>query len=796
MKKFLALILALIVAVSMLTACTGDPSVDDPEKDVVEDIDTPEDPVESDEPIEDEPEEEIPEVVIPEKVLKFTVTSNGTLVSKVLSLNIEEFSFPAGSTLEYDVLIENDALGMGSLDLKFGDGITLSMDKNSSIVDNANITVNTLSVDISDYALGKWYRREVALYDGGADSRSIVNLRFGANELIEGCSYSAYYDNIRIKDSSGNIVKEFTDEELAAMEFRNFGDIVCSLEVVDDPEPRIKRKTAEDHHIVEMKSVGKVSDGASVDIVINMNETFISNGIYLGAENSSYIESVNSYLIYKNGGTLFLYHLTDKVMLASSVPVINTVEELAIRCTVSDSMLNIYACEDSAGTSPKLIWSVPIDVENGTDFGEIKVSGLGFSIAHKEIIAEDKAQIEAKTVYDPDTMELIYMNASTDKNPLEYAVGENMIFDMSAYYNEELVVCPYLRWKIEADDGFKTNGIVDFTSGVVKVITECKEPGFVYIESRPAHSNKSENKESYYLTAGAGADIHDLKAVTTKPDDFEEFWEGKMTEIEAIEPVLIESVEVENEEYYIYYVKVDAGKYGPVTGKVAMPKDAEPGSLKLKLQFMGYGVGDAPLVLEPGYLTFGVNSHSIENGQDGLYYSALSSGVLQNYGFNNEENSNRETVYFLGMIMRDVQAVRYLMTSEYWNGVDVELEGGSQGGYQSVVTGALVNDYATSITAWAPAFCDWAGQYSERSPSVFPFPDYLEPLSYYETTNFASMIKCPVTLTEGLGDIVCRPAGISMLYDVIPTPKKITWVQNMTHGLQFDYCLTYTYSAE
>ena len=57
------------------------------------------------------------------------------------------------------------------------------------------------------------------------------------------------------------------------------------------------------------------------------------------------------------------------------------------------------------------------------------------------------------------------------------------------------------------------------------------------------------------------------------------------------------------------------------------------------------------------------------------------------------------------------------------------------------------------------------------------------------------MIKCPVYLVEGLGDVVCRPAGIAMLYEAIPTQKSITWVQNMTHGMQADYCLTYEYSA-
>ncbi len=798
MKKFFSLILALLMVSSMIVACTDNPvDVEDP-KDVVENVDPSDDDPSADDPediVDDEPEEEIPENVIPEKVLKYTITSNGTTLSKALSLAVEAFDVPAGSTFEYDVLIADDICGVGNLELKYGDGMHLSLDNNSSITDNANIAISTADGDLGDYAFNKWYHREIKLYDAGVDSRDIVGLRFGTNGLTQGCTYVCYYDNIRIKDAQGNIVKEFSDEEIASMEFKNFGNIVCAFEVVDDPEPRMKRKTAEDHHAVSRTSVGTVSDGSVVDLEIDMDNTFDFDGVYFGAEQPSYIEAVNSYIIYKYDGSLYLYHVTDKITLASSVSVVNTVKGLVLRCKYEDSLLNIYACDNTNGDNPKLIWSVPVEVEPDAEFGKLSVSGFGFAIANREVTAEDQAEVDKITVYDPDTMLAYNLNCSTDKSPVEYALGENMVFDIKAYFNGEQIVVPKLRWKIESDDGSSVNGLAAFNSGLVKVITECNVPGFVYIEARAAGFYGKEDKACLTLWGGAGADVTNIEAVASKPDDFDAYWQGKMDELKQIEPVLLESVEVENEEYNIYYVKVDAGKYGPVTGKVAYPKNAEPGSLKIKLGFMGYGVGDAGLMLEPGYITFGVNSHSIENGQDSLYYSALSSGELSWYGFNNTENSDRETVYFLGMIMRDVQAVRYMMTSEYWNGVDVELEGGSQGGFQSVVTGALVSDYATKISAWAPAFCDWAGQASVRSASIFPFPDYLDPLAYYETTNFASMIKCPVYLVEGLGDVVCRPAGIAMLYEVIPTQKSITWVQNMTHGLQADYCLTYEYTA-
>ena len=69
--------------------------------------------------------------------------------------------------------------------------------------------------------------------------------------------------------------------------------------------------------------------------------------------------------------------------------------------------------------------------------------------------------------------------------------------------------------------------------------------------------------------------LREYKGINPTPADFDEYWQGKMNEIESIEPVLLESVEVEDSKNVIYYFKVDAGKYGPVTGSVSYSKKAK-----------------------------------------------------------------------------------------------------------------------------------------------------------------------------------------------------------------------------
>ena len=43
--------------------------------------------------------------------------------------------------------------------------------------------------------------------------------------------------------------------------------------------------------------------------------------------------------------------------------------------------------------------------------------------------------------------------------------------------------------------------------------------------------------------------------------------------------------------------------------------------------------------------------------------------------------------------------------------------------------------------------------------------------------------KCRVEITRaGLGDYCCPPSGVAILFNNIPGPKKINWVQGSTHG--------------
>lgn len=49
-------------------------------------------------------------------------------------------------------------------------------------------------------------------------------------------------------------------------------------------------------------------------------------------------------------------------------------------------------------------------------------------------------------------------------------------------------------------------------------------------------------------------------------------------------------------------------------------------------------------------IAFQINAHGIENGRPESYYNELKNGKLRAYGFRDDENRERETTYFRGMV--------------------------------------------------------------------------------------------------------------------------------------------------
>ena len=114
------------------------------------------------------------------------------------------------------------------------------------------------------------------------------------------------------------------------------------------------------------------------------------------------------------------------------------------------------------------------------------------------------------------------------------------------------------------------------------------------------------------------------------------------------------------------------------------------------------------------------------------------------------------------------------------NGEQLGVTGSSQGGALSVVTAALDNRI-TFYAAIHPALCDHSAFLKKRAggwPHYFyynttPSKEQIETSKYYDTVNFARLLKVPGWFSWGYNDNVCPPTSMFSAYNIITSPKEL-----------------------
>ncbi|MBR6603833.1 MAG: acetylxylan esterase [Clostridia bacterium] len=433
------------------------------------------------------------------------------------------------------------------------------------------------------------------------------------------------------------------------------------------------------------------------------------------------------------------------------------------------------------------------------------------------------ADLTSITELDISKCQKIYFKGETNKDFTKYEVGEEMVFTMTLYADNAQISAPYFKYTITGDDGYSTSGYADATSGTVVLKAKATKVGGVRVVVEPADADKkviSDTKITKF-EGGAIAGAADVKTTYAEPLDFDEFWAGKLAELDECAPNLfsIEQIDSSNSNFDTYIVKVNcigrpemiATNATWTAGILTVPKNAAAGSLGFRLTFQGYGVSSAGRSNNNGYVTFAVCAHSMEQLQPSEYYNKATLG-LNDYGFKVNENVDPNTSYFTYMLLRDVQAVRFLKKyfgteggeatfggvntgawKGLWNGQDIYVSGGSQGGFQSVGVAALDSD-VTYVNVNVPWFADVAGNtVSTRIQSTFR-PTYADGLRYLDTALLAKRIKAPkVDITAGAGDPLCTMYAVQAIYNNLNVDNaSLRFRQGGTHSSTNTYPIDFT----
>lgn len=410
-----------------------------------------------------------------------------------------------------------------------------------------------------------------------------------------------------------------------------------------------------------------------------------------------------------------------------------------------------------------------------------------------ELSAEDEG--ETLPLYTESNTNM-HFEVSTDKDALSYKVGEEIVFDIELKSGEDTVAVPLFYWTIKCENGETTSGYSAGGCGSLRLKTSLSAPGFAYVSVKACDEMGAPIEAIPACGAGACADRSEILVSASEPSDWESFWEGQLERLDAVAPVASEMEEVSARDgYYTYDIKINCPGDESYTDEtysaifVSVPKKAESESLKISVTFMGAGVRSTETHL--GYsedaICVSVNGHSIPSYMGEDYYKKLEAD-LGSYTFIKPEDTEPSEVFYSYMVMRDLQALRFVKSyfgpdgEDLWDGETIEVKGMSEGGYQALFTAALDPD-VTLCRADVPAICDKQGVYNGRMSSYGPA--YASML-YYDACFFARRIKCPVTVMVGLGDTVCCPSGITAMYNELVCDKQITYVQNMGHAYPTD----------
>jgi cephalosporin-C deacetylase len=329
----------------------------------------------------------------------------------------------------------------------------------------------------------------------------------------------------------------------------------------------------------------------------------------------------------------------------------------------------------------------------------------------------------------------------------------------------------------------KKEGVV-LRTGKSELKGTMKTPGFYRVRVWAVVDGRR-----YEGLATAGFDPEKITPTVKDPSDFDTFWsdaiaEARKTDLDPLITLLPDRCTSDANVYHISFQNEAPGSR--IYGILAVPK--KPGRYPAILRVPGAGIrpyaGDSKTAGK-GFITLEIGIHGIPVILDKQVYDNLMSGALSGYW--QIRMNDRNTHYYKRVFLGCVRAVDFIFTLPEFNGTDIAVTGGSQGGALTIITAGL-DKRIRFMAGLYPAMCDHTGYLNNRAggwPHYFrntpPKPGEVETLAYYDVVNFARRVTVPGYLTWGFNDTTCPPTSMYSAYNVITAPKELHLFQETGH---------------
>ena len=336
-----------------------------------------------------------------------------------------------------------------------------------------------------------------------------------------------------------------------------------------------------------------------------------------------------------------------------------------------------------------------------------------------------------------------------------------------------------------------------------------KEPGF-----KDCRLRVTVDGVTYKHHVKVGFSPEKLQPCVSEPADFDDFWRDAIAEARKtpLRPEITPSPQYATATTDAYLVKLHTDANHCIYGYLTLPKQANRGEANIEkwaekiamgmsadearaasdvtcpISFCPPGAG-VKTIKEPlrhiyyaqnGFIRFEIEIHGLhpelpeETFKDlSRAFNSGSNGYVAN-GLDNPQNAYLKRVY-----VACVRCIDFLTSLPQWDGRNVGVQGGSQGGALSIVTAAL-DKRVTACCANHPALSDMAASLKGRA-SGWPHlernnqlltPEKVKTLAYFDVCNFARRLTCLTRMTWGYNDDACPPTTSYTVWNLIKAPKE------------------------
>lgn len=313
-----------------------------------------------------------------------------------------------------------------------------------------------------------------------------------------------------------------------------------------------------------------------------------------------------------------------------------------------------------------------------------------------------------------------------------------------------------------------------------------KTPGF-----RDMKLSVSLDGKTYEYHIKVGFSVDKIKPYTQEPQDFRSFWQKNVEELKLVPMSYTKELYKDycTDKIDCYLVKLQIDNMGhSMYGFLFYPKNAQPGKHPVVLCPPGAGIKTIkdPMrnkyYAENGFVRFEVEIHGLDPRISSETFGEISRAFNdRNGGYLANGLENKDIYYMKHVYVGLVRCIDFLTSLPEWDGKNVAVQGGSQGGALAIIAAGL-DSRVTQCVANHPALSDMAGYAAKggtggyphfcRQPQILSNKDCLNTLAYFDVVNFARYVKAPTYLTWGYNDVTCPPTTSYAVWNTLKCTKE------------------------